>query len=231
MGAPRSRVRDWIVGPALSPILLGGATALAYLRHEDPSVWVHAAVLSAGLGLVVMRWTERRAEQNETPGRAAWLVGFGLAAVVAALVVPIPWLREGADAWFHTAVVAEIERAGIPPQDPYFAGMPLQYFWFYHVALVALRIATGLSAPDAMALLNLIAAAGCVILAARIGLALGFTRTSGAWGGALLLLGMGGLIWLFFPVKLVGVFVGEVRGRGGGGARLVAAWSRSPYRM
>ena len=212
VGVHRSRLRDLIIGPSLSPILLGGVTALAYLRHQDPSVWVHATVLSAGLALVVMRWTEGRVQKEETPGRGAWLVGLALAAVVAVLVVANPWLRQGSDAWFHTAVVAEIERAGIPPDDPYFAGMSLQYFWFYHVALIALRITTGLTPPDAMALLNIIAAVGCVVMAARIGMALGFTPVSGAWGGALLLLGMGGLIWLFFPLKVVPMFVGEVRG-------------------
>ncbi len=211
-GAPRSRVRDWIIGPALSPILLGGVAALAYLRHQDPSVWVHAAVLSTGFGLVVMRWTEGRAEKEETIGRGAWLVGLGLASVVAALLVANPWLRQGSDAWFHTAVAAEIQRVGIPPDDPYFAGMPLQYFWFFHVVLIALQITTGMTPPDAMAFLNIVAAVGCVVMAARIGIALGFTPASGAWGGALLLLGMGGLSGLFLPIKILPVFLGEVRG-------------------
>ena len=63
-----------------------------------------------------------------------------------------------------------------------------------------------------MTLMNLLAVGLCVPAAARIGRALGFSRAAGAWGGVLFLLGMGGLFWLFFPVKLVTVVIGDVRG-------------------
>jgi len=131
---------------------------------------------------------------------------------VGLVLVPSPWRRLASDAWFHAAVVHEMARGGIPPQDPYFAGFKLQYFWFYHSAVLALREAGGIAPPEAMALLNIVAVFLCVPAAARIGRALGFSRAAGAWGGVLFLLGMGGLSWFFMPTKLVTVFIGDVRG-------------------
>ncbi len=212
-GTPRSRVRDWAAGPALAPAVLGLAACLALLTGASVSRYVEGTVLGTGVALIVLRWTERaRPEDDEEAGRGAWLAGLALAAVVAAVLVPHAGLRTGSDAWFHTAVVAEIRRAGIPPDDPYFAGLPLQYFWFYHTALLALGTAAGWSPPDAMALLNGLGTLLCVVFAARAMRATGLRPASGAWAGAMLLLGMGGLFWLFFPVKVLRVFTGSVRG-------------------
>ena len=36
-------------------------------------------------------------------------------------------MRYRSDAWFHAAVIAQIGDYGIPPEDPYFAGLALQW--------------------------------------------------------------------------------------------------------
>ncbi|NNF06331.1 MAG: hypothetical protein HKN21_06195, partial [Candidatus Eisenbacteria bacterium] len=141
-----------------------------------------------------------------------WLIGLGFALIVASLVVPFEWRRITSDAWFHVAVVHEMSRAGIPPQDPYFAGLGLQYFWFFHTVLLGWQHASSLSPAGTMALLNIVGAGLCVPAAATLGRALNFPKDACRWAGVVILLGMGGMFWALFPIKLITLFYGEVTG-------------------
>ncbi len=211
---PRTRARDLVLGAALSPVVLGATVAAALLTGSPVLVWVRGLLLGCGLGMLVLRVAgdgTAAGDDEEIPA-AAWLVGLLALAAVALILLPEPWRRSNSDAWFHTAVVFEMARAGVPPQDPYFAGLTLQYFWFYHAVVLGLGAAAGLSPPDAMTLLNLAAALLTPPAASRVARALGFSPAAGTWAGVLVLLGMGGLSWLFFPLKLVGVLIGDVRG-------------------
>jgi hypothetical protein len=212
--APRSRSRDLVAGIALSPVVLGAVLIAVALTGGTPAPWLRGTILGCGTVLILLRVVNDGAppDPDEDSGWIPWAIGLAGAVVVGLVLIPAPWRRIGADSWFHTAVVLEMARGGLPPQDPYFAGLTLQYFWFYHAVLLALREVSGINPPDAMTLLNILAVVLCIPAAARVGRALGFSRAAGAWGGVLFLLGMGGLFWLFYPVKLVTVFIGDVRG-------------------
>ena len=212
-GMSPSPLRDLLAGPALSPVVLGIFLAVGMLAGLPGGPLVHGLVLASGaLGLLAGNRLVKPDLAFPPLGKLTWAVAALFALIVAVVLVPSPWRRITLDAWFHTAVVHEIARAGIPPQDPYFAPLPLQYFWFFHVVLYGLGTATRLAPPEAMALLNVCGAALCVAAAAFAVRAMGFDRKAGRWAGAMMLLGLGGLWWLFLPVKLLRIFLGDVRG-------------------
>ena len=213
IGFRRSSLRDLLWGPALSPFLVGLAGIGGFRFAGVPDPWVRVLLIGSGFFLAVEGFLRRPAhEGDEGPTRGDWIAVCCFLSVAAAILLPRDAWRLGSDAWFHTAVAREVERAGIPPQDPYFAGLTLQYFWFYHAVLVSLAGPTGLDPGGAMALLNLLSVALIVPAASMIMQRLGFDRVSRTWAGVIFLLGMGGLIVLFFPVKFATLFLGEVRG-------------------
>ncbi|MET0154335.1 MAG: hypothetical protein ABW298_17230 [Candidatus Binatia bacterium] len=55
------------------------------------------------------------------------------------------------DFFQHTAIVAELTR-GLPPQNPYFAGEVLHYYWFYHLWPAVISILADVTARDAVIL-------------------------------------------------------------------------------
>ncbi|MCK5619805.1 MAG: hypothetical protein KAJ17_10410, partial [Candidatus Krumholzibacteria bacterium] len=122
------------------------------------------------------------------------------------------WWRMRSDGWFHISVVAQISDYGVPPEDPYFYGIPLQYMWFYHVLVLIVSRATGITPPFVMALFNMQALAG-FILATFLLSQLLKNRFSHSVSSVLTgILGINALFWLFLPVKLLRAFVGEDTG-------------------
>ncbi|MCK5620188.1 MAG: hypothetical protein KAJ17_12350 [Candidatus Krumholzibacteria bacterium] len=144
---------------------------------------------------------------------------IGLAAVVAVAAVLTLWLpatntwwqfRE--DSWFHAAVFRRIANYGLPAVDPYFSPLRLQYMYFYHILLLIVSTLTGLGPFGAMIFTNFIALGGCV---------LGFNFLAGMFtqrsavrltGVILCMFAMNGLFYLFFPLRLVRAFWGEMAG-------------------
>jgi hypothetical protein len=49
----------------------------------------------------------------------------------------------------HVAYTAELARS-LPPENPYFAGEPLHYYWFYHLWPAAVANLSGITAKDAL---------------------------------------------------------------------------------
>ncbi len=74
-----------------------------------------------------------------------WGVG-GLTAKGYAFVPYFAW-----DFFNHISVCAEVSRQ-MPPQNSYFAGQPLHYYWFFHVWPAALVNLAGVSAREAFVL-------------------------------------------------------------------------------
>jgi hypothetical protein len=105
--------------------------------------------------------------------RAALVPALAIAAVALLPALLRPWIRVRADSWFHAAVVAEIEAFGVPPQDPYFAGLPLQYMWAFHALLAGVRRLVPLSPFDLMAAVNAVALVATLLAAAALARRLG----------------------------------------------------------
>ena len=140
-----------------------------------------------------------------------------------------PWIRLRADSWFHAAVVYEIERGGIPPQDPYFAGLPLQYMWFFHGLMAGVRRVVPISPFDLMVIVNGLALVALIMASAN--LAGWLARRQGADAGraetmaaVVVPLGLGVLFWLFMPIRALKALVGA----SGGMSELVQLFRLTP---
>src|SRR6185295_14484989 len=72
------------------------------------------------------------------PAIAAVATATALALLIAVIPLTVPYVRMWSDAWFHSAAIIEVGMHGVPPQDPNFAGIPLYYFWFFHLTLALL---------------------------------------------------------------------------------------------
>ncbi|MCC7144074.1 MAG: hypothetical protein IT349_18410 [Candidatus Eisenbacteria bacterium] len=203
-------------------ILCGGLAVVAITQG-----WPTREVLLVGLIFsLALRWLVFRREGTTAPAgdpnvpsmpEAAPLTQALLEAMIFALLVLLPamareWIRVRSDAWYHAAITHEIALHGLPPEDPYFAGLPLQYMWFYHCVLVGLR---SLWVPDpfiAMTLINAIALVGLGVAIADLSLALGRNEAEARRAAWVAPLGMGALFWLLLPLRALRALVGENRG-------------------
>jgi hypothetical protein len=200
-----------LVGLALGP--LGAALALA-------PVVLARMPFAAALGLMTFVWgviaawpgaRERPEPDHEVLGVPALpvaLIAAALAALIAGVMVQVPFVRYWSDAWFHSGIAIEVLRHGLPPQDPNFAGIPLWYPWFFHGLLALLAAGSGLTPFALQMLLNVWAAAVLVLAAAHLAARLGGPAAA-VWAGAIAVLGMNPLGWL---VWLARAMTGDNRG-------------------
>lgn len=187
------------------------------------------AAMAAGLGLVaaarlvavaaLVLWAAGRMRpapgDSADPGRArdwpAWLLATAGAGVIALVLFSNPVLQIRSDGWIHAGIVAEIMTRGIPPEDPRFAGLGLNYVWFYNFFVALQSSLRGHEPFHVMALFNAVNLGATLLVAWVIGDAL-WGRT-GAMGTALLTgLGFNAGSWLLWPLHLVRGLVGVNRG-------------------
>ena len=122
----------------------------------DAATWLLLGALSfAGRGCSV------RAMRGEQSGRA-WRLSLGLAALCALAVVLFLFRGSAARVSFHgllhSSVAGAVER-GVPPENPWMAGTPLVYYWYWHALAGLAGRGLGLAVTYALALTNLWAAA------------------------------------------------------------------------
>lgn len=163
---------------------------------------------------------------KQTRGGSRAVLTIALAIVAFALLPQIarPWIRMRADSWFHAGVVSAVQRGGVPPEDPYFAGMRLQYMWFFHWVLAGLERLLPIGTFWLMVVVNGVALFAIMLAAARLG-----RRVQGvldadaivpaapadrvAWMSALVMpLGLGALFWLFMPARVPQALLGRTGG-------------------
>src|SRR6185503_5572933 len=105
----------------------------------------------------------------------AWTLLVGL------LLAIHPALLQRADGWFHAAVTLQVAQRGLPPEDPFFAGLRLLYFWGTHAwAALWLTLAPRIPVWAPLAALQIAAALACPlavgVLASRLGASRGVQR-------------------------------------------------------
>lgn len=215
--ASRSRFRaaeSIGLGTAISPVVFGVCVLVA--------MWTGAAVhtaawTAAGVSLLIFvaAWRSGTTPEDAIDRRA--LAGIAIVILIAAVMcfgLPLAklWWRARSDSWFHAAVTNKLLRDGLPVTDPYFAGLRLQYMYFYHAILAACVSITRIDALHAMILVNAIALTSCA--AAFHALAGLFSRRVGArvLGTALWLFGMNGWFYLFYVTRFARTFSGEHQG-------------------
>jgi hypothetical protein len=214
--AARSRFGWWAslgLGSALSPVMFG-AFALFALESGAGVAAAARIALAACLLVFVLAW---RGSHRPDPIDRRLLLGFGVLVALAALMsfaLPLSnvWWRTRDDSWFHAAVTNKLLRDGLPLTDPYFAGLRLQYMYFYHALLASCASLTGLDPFHAMILVNAIALFSCA--AAFHALAGMFARRTGPrlLATALWLFGMNGWFYLFGVTRIARAMFGESHG-------------------
>ncbi len=157
---------------AVSPALVAAPAALAAVLGVPFAAaarlalaLVAALALAEGLAAPAARIACRHAgAPAPASSTAAFVCAAAWAAIVAALLAGNPWLAPRSDGWFHAGVTLQVAQRGLPPEDPYFAGVPLLYFWGEH-AWAALWLAVQPAVPVWAPLVAFnVAAAAAVLL-------------------------------------------------------------------
>lgn len=207
----------WTLGLALAPL---AATVAGWALVSAGHPLQTAARLVALGGWFLFAGGEARgigagpAARDECPPDRLHLVW----AIVAAAFVALPmvlseWARVRSDSWVHAGIVWEIVERGLPPQDPRFAGLPLNYVWFYNLfiaLLVALR--PGSSPFTHMATANAVWAATLVLLTAQLAWSTWRDRHAARSALPLMLTGLNAGALLLWPLWLLRATRGSVQG-------------------
>lgn len=200
------------LGPVISlaPLAAGFSSGL-------PSDWapIPAAILALVCALIAARRIAP-GEPVDQEGSARRLIPWIAAIVVVLASLPLAsaWWRVRSDAWFHAAFALQVRDFGIPPQDPFFAGMPLRYFWLFHLYLAGLSALSGASPFAYFALINIQAFAALALTLHLVSAA--FRRDAASHRLVVLtgVLGLNAFLWLFVPAKALRAFIGNQTGPG-----------------
>jgi len=206
---------EWATDARLALALLlspfAGGVALTLLRSAGLGA-AEATHTAAGVVALLCAWRALRAHTGPVlsslaPGPMRLAIAVGLAILAAHLVNPELTLRS--DGAFHAGLVRAAGRA-LPPEDPFFAGLPLRYAWGFHAwAAGWLAVHPRVPAPAPLA-----CACAAAAVAALLGVA-ALARRLGAGGGAALLAqglalaGAAPFAWLVLAARAAS---GEVRG-------------------
>ncbi len=213
--SPRLRA---VVGLAIAPLVASTLGWALVVVGMTPVAAARAIALGAGLVWIA---TETRTARAPMPAPAddesRWVCRTNLLAVGTALLVAIPPLvnvlaRVRSDSWVHAGIVWDVLDLGFPPQDPRFAGLTLNYVWFYNW-FIGLLCSFHRQDPFAfMAMLNVADTAVLVGLVFALGHAL-WGRAGDAFGAALVALGgLAAGAWILAPLVGLKGLTGQVRG-------------------
>ncbi|MBI5711351.1 MAG: hypothetical protein HZC42_13790, partial [Candidatus Eisenbacteria bacterium] len=207
----------WTLGLALSPLVSAGAGALLVLGGMSlpaSSRLIAAAGFALWVAGEALRPATRGADGVEPAPELRWQVGLGVAFAAAAAIPALvnPLRSIWSDAWIHGGLVWDIVRHGLPPEDPRFAGLHLNYVWFFDLYIAQL-VSLGWRDPFAtMAIFNTVNLVVFLSLAYRMGLTLWRDRTAAAGAVALTAFGLNAGVWLLWPGRFVTALVGHTRG-------------------
>jgi len=213
-GRPRFALLSALVA---SPAILSVLAVLVMLAGFSPRA-AGSTMLLATAVVALAAWMRSRggAGASRRGDRRELLILAGLTLVVVVLVAWLPmtreWWRVRSDAWFHAAVTAQLRDYGLPPEDPYFLGMPLQYMWVYHAVVLTLSWCMQLDPFRVMALFNAQALAGLTVAAWSLAGVFRKSIPHRLAGASTLLFAFNAAFWVLLPVKGVRAFIGDVRG-------------------
>ncbi len=128
----------FVVGAFMTVLLLADFSAMASAR----------LVLLAVLGALVadLYRRPRRADDDDeglerdgptSVGAPALLLAVAITAVIAAPIVESNRVRASIHGMLHASILYSAVDRGVPPENPFFAGRPVRYYWAYHVASAA----------------------------------------------------------------------------------------------
>ncbi len=213
-GGPR-----WTLGLALAP-LVSTMVAAPLVALGLPQAWAAGTVAAAGLLLWgLLAWLRAPRAADPVAGRepAADLrfllpLAVGVAVLASLPWLVNPWLRVRSDAWIHGGLVWEIVHHGLAPEDPRFAGLRLNYVWFFNFFIALLTSLTRRDPFVFMMLFNTLNFGVCIALVYRLALTLWRDRVAAAGAAILVPVGLNAGTWLLWPLWLVRAFTGRIRG-------------------
>ncbi|MBC7595724.1 MAG: hypothetical protein H7288_17610 [Kineosporiaceae bacterium] len=168
LARPTTIVQEIGFGSVLGIALLLLAWLPATLAHQPTLMWlwpVGLFVTFAAVPSLRRHWRPRRAPGQHTPGRwhAAMMVVSGIAFlrlyVLALHVWSLPPTASSTifqDAWYEISLVQALRRS-IAIDDPSAASVPLHYHWFSNAHAAATQQLSGLSVPEVVLHLWLVA--------------------------------------------------------------------------
>lgn len=110
------------------------------------------------------------AEQRSGAGRVAIaLLAAAPVAVAAAMVLGSSRSLVSWHGFVHTAIAAQFPSASLPPENPFFAGEPLPYYWVHQALAAGVARAFGMDALHALVALTLASLALLMFGAVRLG--------------------------------------------------------------
>ncbi len=196
---------------ALAPFLAGAP--LAALVVAGVPIAVAARAVALAIGAVALLAALRGVAGAPPADRIARVAGWAAllwTAAIAALLIGNRFLPLRSDGWYHVGVVLQVLERGLPPEDPYFAGVRALYFWGVHAwAAGWLALAPQLAATTPLIAFNLSASAAVVLAVAALARRLGAGPRMTALAAALATLGYSPFTWL---IPVARSMTGEVRG-------------------
>ncbi len=197
---------------ATAPFLAGAPAALLFALGVSPEAAARTVLVLIAAGALASAFVARPGGEpaRDREGAVPWLAAAIWTTIVAALLFGNPWLPPRSDGWFHAAVTLQMAERPVPPEDPYFAGLRLLYFWGYHAwAVMWVAVAPGLTVWAPLIVLNLTGAVavvlGVCVLARRLG-----AGAPGMWAAAAVAtLGYAPFSWIWIGVR---AFTGDVVG-------------------
>lgn len=219
-------------------LLLAPVGAAAFYTLAHLGVDSRTAVLLTLLAVAAVQWSargQRLALISLGPGaKAAACLAVFCALLCAFLLLRGNASRVSYHGLLHSALVQAVERRA-PPQNPFFAGAELSYYWFYHAMGACIAGACKLAPTLALAAIN-VWAATTMPLALYFWCAPLLGRARRELGATLLAIfglnALGGILWLLHgmpwqaptePMELLGVLRGGV---GAWDARLAFGFSK-----
>jgi hypothetical protein len=185
-------------------------------------------LISAGLGLQATAWSiaalsgllwltgrlrdaPATLDSSRESALPAALVALAGAGAIALIFFENPVIQIHSDGWIHAGIIAEILTRGIPPQDPRFAGMSLNYVWFYNFFIALLSSLRAGDPLHFMALFNAWNMGATLLVSWVAGRAL-WGPPAGFGTAVLTALGFNAGAWMLWPLHLIRGLVGEHRG-------------------
>lgn len=212
LGGNRGGV-GFVYGLCLAPMGAGLCGLFSVAFPLDPWIFRLApALLTMPLAGVAAAPFGSKPKEEEPGLAAAIAVGALLALITAVLLLSSARLRLSWHGLLHTSIAYRIMEMGVPPENPFFAGKPLIYYWYYHLAAAGMSKAANLSPLIAFAVLNIIAVGAvvpCLYLSGRAAALSSGASLLGAVIGALALNPLGPL---FFVLQEPGITFQDLAG-------------------
>ena len=185
---------------ALAPFAAGAPAALLMMLGVAPLVAARGVLVGWAIVLVCAPGRDPAADVRPQ----TWIVAVAWSVLTALLLAANPALLPRADGWFHAAVTLQVAQRGLPPEDPFFAGLRLLYFWGTHAwAALWLVLAPRIPVWAPLAALQIAAAIACPLAVGALAGRLGATRGIQRLAMALSLAGLAPFAWLLIPGRIL----------------------------